>query len=407
MPQNKYLLIKAISHNLWKNIHHLMELLLVAEITERIPVVYWGTNCLYKEEIYNNAFDLYFEPISSYDIYDVINSDYTFYPPIWKYDNLTSDDPNKSRLQYRNIGDFVGSDADVLVSDINIYITRIIPFIKKEHPEYGMTPLQIYRYLFNKYLKLKPDIRAQIQQYYNKNLGNGSHVLAVHMPGDFTLDIYEQIKRYNDINMLYHPISPNIRSKNKKMVPRSDRFLVDDTIHQHEIVRFLKVTQTGDPYLILNSEIENILRKYNIDKIFLITDREDIIEEYSKVFGSMLIYSNYERVPKNDTRKVEYLENHLNKRSKGIEILMDTYIASKCDFFIGYGFSNLSYGVTHLKDWSDTNIKLTYWMYDKLYNFTYEFMKTGRYAPEEADGKYKLMAKVTENSFKKIQSVFK
>lgn len=407
MPQNKYLLIKAISHSLWKNVHHLMELLLVAEITERIPVVYWGTNCLYQKEIYNNAFDLYFEPISSYNIYDVINSAYTFYPPIWKYDNLTSDDPNKERLQYRNIGDFMGSHADVLVSDISIYITRIIPFIKKEHPAYGMTPLQIYRYLFNKYLKLKPDIHAEIQQFYDQNFSNGSHVLAVHMPGDFTLDIYSQIKRYNNINMLYHPINPNIRSKNKKMIPRSDHFLVDDTIHQHEIVRLLKVTQTGDPYLILNSEIEAILRKYNIHKIFLITDREDIIEEYSKVFGSMLIYSNYERVPKNDSRKVEYLENHLNKRSKGIEILKDTYIASMCDFFIGYGFSNLSYGVTHLKDWSDTNIKLTYWMYEKLFNFSYEFLKTGRYSPEEADGKYQLRAKITENSLKKIQSVFK
>jgi hypothetical protein len=251
MPQNKFLLIKAISHSLWKNVHHLVELLLVAEITERIPVVYWGTNCLYNEVIYNNAFDLYFESISPYNIYDVIHAEYTFYPPIWKYDNLTSDDPDKNGLKYRNIGDFIGSNADVLVSDINIYITRIIPFIKKDHPVYGMTPLQIYRYLFNKYIKLKPDIKEEIQKYYNTNFKNTSHVLAVHMPGDFTLDIYSQIKRYNDINCLYHPTNPNIRSKFRKLKPRCDHFQVDETIHLHEIVRLLRVTQSGDPYKIL------------------------------------------------------------------------------------------------------------------------------------------------------------
>lgn len=406
MQQKKFILIKAISHNLWRNIHHLTELLLVAELTDRIPIVYWGTNCLYKKEIYNNAFELYFEPISPYNIYDVIHPELTYYPPIWKYDNLTSDDPDKERLKYRNIGDMMGSNADVVVSDANIYVSRIIPFIHKEHPTYGMTPLQIYRYLFNKYLKLKPDIQTKIQQYYNNNIKSAGHVLAVHMPSDFTLDIYTQIQKYNNM-MVYHPLNLSLLGENKKIKDRRDHFLVDETIHLHEIVRLFDVTQSGDPYKILNPEIRSMLKRFNIDKIYLITDREDIVEEYKKSFDSLLIYNNYERIPKNDSRKAEFLENHLNKRSKGIEILLDTYIASMCDFFIGYGFSNLSYGVTHLKNWSDTNIKLIYWMYDKLYNFTYEFMPTGRYAPEEADGKYKLMTKVAGNSLKKIQRVFK
>ncbi|RDY30577.1 hypothetical protein [Lachnotalea glycerini] len=405
MPQ-KFLLIKAISHNLWKNLHHVMELLLVAEITGRKPIVYWGCSCLYQDVLYNNAFDLYFEPISDCDIYDVINKKFTFYPPIWTYDNLTSDDPNKSNLCYRNIGDFIGSQADVVISDVSIYITRIIPFITKDHPTYAMTPLQIYRYLFDKYLKLKPDIKKEIEQYYDTNLGSANHVLAIHMPGDFTLDIYPQIKRYN-INMIYHPVNPNTRSKSKKPKKRYDHFKVDDTIYQHEIVRLLKVTQHGDPYKILNKEVQITLKNFHIDKIFLITDREDILEEFSLEFGSMLFYSNYKRTPINDSREPVYIENHLNNRSKGIEILRDTYIATMCDFFIGYGFSNLSYGVTHLKDWPETNIKLTYWMFEKLYNFSYERIKTGRYSPEEADGKYRLMTKMTKNSIKKVQRVFK
>lgn len=405
MTENKYILIKAISHDMWKNIHHLMEMLLVAELTNRIPIVYWGTTCLYKKVLFNNAFDLYFEPISSYNIYDVINKDFSYYPPIWKYDNLTSDDPNKKRLNYRNLGDFIGSNANVIVSDVNIYITRIIPFIKKNHPAFGMTPLQVYRYLFQKYLKLKPDIMEEIKQFYNNNFNNTNHTLAVHLPGDFTLDIYPQIKRYN-MNMLYHPLNPSLFSKRKKTKPRIDHFKVDENIKQYEIVRFLNITQKGDPYKLLNPEIKNMLSKFNIDKIFLVTDREDIIEEFQKVYGSMVIFNQYERTPSSDSSEPNYLENHMNMRSKGIEVLLDTYVASMCEFFIGYGYSDLSYGVTHIKDWAETNIKLTYWMYDKLFNFSYEFEKSGRYSPEEADGKYRLLAKRTENSFKKIQRVF-
>lgn len=406
MPNDRFLLIKAISHNLWKNVHHLMELLLVAELTGRTPVVYWGTNCLYNEVIHNNAFDLYFEPISPYTIYDVIQPEFTYYPPIWKYDNLTSDDPDKSRRMYRNIGDIMGSNANVVVSDMNIFVKHMIPLITKEHPVYGMTPLQIYRYLFSKYLKIKPDIEEEIQRLYDIKFENAGPILAIHIPGDFTLDIYPQIREYNNLNMLYHPENLNMLYHPNKL-QRSDRFQVDETIHLHEIVRLFKVTQSGDPYKLYQPEINNILGKFNINKIFLITDREDILEEYTKLYGPMLIYNNYERVYKNDPGKFEHLENHLNKRSKGLDIIKDTYLASKCDFFIGYGFSNLSHAVTHLKDWSETNIKLTYWMFEKLYNFSYEFMKTGRYSPEEADGKYRLLSQIAGNSIKRIQRVFK
>lgn len=406
LSQEKFLLIKAVSHSLWKNVHHLLELLLVAEITGRVPVVYWNSSCLYKEEIYHNGFELYFQPISQYTIYDVINQEFTYYPPIWKYDNLTSDDPNKEKLIYRNIGDMIGSDADVVVSDLNLNISKLIPFVTSQHPVYGLTPLQIYRYLFQKYILLKPEITKEIQQSYEKIIDPSEQVLAVHIPGDFTVDIYNQIREYYNKDNIYHPNTLSWLYRTKKLKDRKDRFLVDETTHLHEIVRFFNVMQYGDPYLLFHTEIKSFLKKYGIHKIFLITDREDILEEYQKTYGSAVTFYNYERTAKNDTRMAEYFETPLNKRSKGVEILKDAYTAAQCDFFIGYGFSNISYGITHLKEWSDTNIKLAYWMFDDLYNFSYELMKTGRYAPKEADGKYRLLAKMTKNSIKKIQRVF-
>jgi hypothetical protein len=407
MPNDRFLLIKAISHSIWKNVHHLIELLLVAELTERIPVIHWGANIMDNGVIFENRFDMYFEPLSPYSIHNLIRPEYTYYPPIWKYDNVMSDDSNRFIRMYRNTGDIMASDANVVVSDINIPIKHIIPWVPKDHPVYGMTPIQIYRYLFYKYIHLKPDVAKEIKEFLDLMLKSEEPVLAVHLPGDFTLDIYPQIQEYINLTRLYHPNNLNWFSPSKGHKKRSDRFQVDETAHLHEIVRLLKVKQSGDPYKLYHPEIRNMLGKYTISKIFLITDREDILEEYKRLYGPMLVYNNYERIHKNDAGRLDPHENNPNARSHGLNIIKDTYIASQCDFFIGYGSSNLSHAVTHLKYWSETNIKLTYWMFEKLYNFSYEFMKTGRYSPEESDGKYRLLIQQAGNLIKRLQRVFK
>lgn len=403
MPNDRFLLIKAGSHNLWANVNHLMEQLLAAELTKRIPVVYWGTNCLYNGNIHNNAFDMYFEPISPYSINDVIRPEYTYYPPIWKYDNLMSEDPDRLKRLYRNTGDMMQSEADVVVSDVETPMKHMTYWITSDHPAYGLTPIQIYRHLFYKYLKIKPDIKKEIRRFYDLKMKNEDSVLAVHMPGDFTQGIYPQIEVFNRfirLNMLKH----NEVHSHKD---RKDLFQYDDTGYMHEIARIINAAKSQDPYSLYFPEIDKILGKFSIRKIFLITDREDIIEEYKKAYGSMLIFNDYERIHKNDAGNTSHMENHLNKRGKGVERIKDAYLASKCDFFIGYGSSNLSHAVTRLKDWSETNIKLTYWMFEKLYNFSYEFMKTGRHSPEEADGIASMFVKQAGDSFKRMQRVLK
>ena len=401
MPNDRFLLIKAGSHNLWGNVNHLMEQLLAAEITKRIPVVYWGTNCLYDGTIYNNAFDLYFEPISPYTAYELMNPKYTCYPKIWEYDNLMSDDPDRLKLTYRNTGDMMTSEANVVVSDVSTPMKHMIPWISREHPAYGMTPIQIYRYLYRKYLKIKPDIEEEIREFYDAKLKNEDPVLAVHMPGDFTHGIYPQLGVY------YRFVSLDMLEHKEIHRDRHDTFQYDETTYLHEIARILDVTPSQDPYKLYHPEIRKLLGRFGIKKIFLITDREDILEEYMKSYGSMLVFGKYKRIDKNDPGSGSHLENHLNKRSKGIENIKDAYLASKCAFFIGYGSSNLSHAATRLKDWSESNIKLAYWMFEKLHNFSCEFMKTGRHSPEESDGKCRMYVKQARDTIKRIQRILK
>jgi hypothetical protein len=60
------------------------------------------------------------------------------------------------------------------------------------------------------------------------------------------------------------------------------------------------------------------------------------------------------------------MENPMIKRRRGIEVIKDTYLASKCDFFIGNDFSHLSHTVIRIKDWGDKSVSLLYWLYKKL-----------------------------------------
>lgn len=307
MPNDRFLLIKSWGCGFWSDVDHVMGQLLVAELTNRIPVIYWGTNSLYAESFKSNAFDLYFEPVSSYSIYDVIKPHYTYYPQIWRYDNVMVEDLDKITWMYRNLGELMANDANVVVSDVHYFIRPIINYITKDHWAYGMTAQQIYRGLFDKYIKLKPDIELEIQEFYNSNLKDYSPTLGVHIRGG---DKIREVENLSKFNKRYY------------------------------------------------TAIDNYMNSYDIKKILLLTDCEDILKIFEKKYGSKLVFTDCRRGAIYATDNAPHLQDYTHKRRKGIEIIKDTYLASKCDFFIGNGYSNVSYTVKRLRDWSEDNIIL-------------------------------------------------
>lgn len=307
MSKDRFLLIKSWGCGFWSDVDHVMGQLLAAEITNRIPVVYWGPNSLYAESFLSNAFNLYFEPVSDYSVRDIAWAGYTYYPPIWNSKNIMVEDLDKIAWTHRDLGDMMDSDASVVISDVHYFIRPIIPYIPKDHWAYGMTAHQIYRCLFDKYLKLKPDIEAEIQEFYDEHLKDAGTLLGVHIRGGDKVREVENLSRFNK---KYH------------------------------------------------AEINNYINKFNINKILLLTDTEDILKEFQQRYGSMIVSTDCRRGRLNDTQNAAHLQNYNNKRRKGIEIIKDTYLAAKCDFFIGNGYSNVSYTVKRLKDWPDGHIKL-------------------------------------------------
>ena len=47
--KSKYLLIKAWGFGFFSDVNHIIGQLLIAELTGRIPIVYWGKNSLFGE----------------------------------------------------------------------------------------------------------------------------------------------------------------------------------------------------------------------------------------------------------------------------------------------------------------------------------------------------------------------
>jgi hypothetical protein len=319
MPQHRFLLIKSWGYSLWADVEHVMGQLLVAEITGRTPVVYWGMDSMYSESIGTNAYESFFEPVSTYSIEDVINPNFTYYPPVWNYSNVMSEDPDKLKWKHRDVAGMMTSTADVVVSDVNYPITSIIPWIAPKHPLFGMTPHQIYRHLYRTYLVIKPEVDKKVQQFIDTNpyFRDEKPIIGAHVRGNALVHEVNQLYSANDY---YHP----------------------------NIWRFFT--------------------NYGARHLFLITDSARIEREYKRLyqFNDVLIVSNSKKRLFHGPI-LQCNTNYPNKRHKGVElkqdtldVIKDTYLALQCDFFIGNGYSSLSNAVLRLKDWPESNIKLLY-----------------------------------------------
>jgi hypothetical protein len=274
---------------------------------------------LYIGSISTNAFELFFEPVSNCTLSDAVRPDFTYYPPTWKYENVTAEDTERSRMQYRDLKSMMESDANVVVSDVYYPLRSIMAWIRSDHWAYGKTPYQIYRVLYDNYLRIKPEIKREIQKFINTNpnFRDERPILGVHVRGDA---IVTEVAQIYDLNELYKPY------------------------------------------------IWQYIVRYNVRHLFLITDSKKIARQYKRLYGvnEMLISSDSKKMPL-QKRIATCLLDYPNKRHKGVELLKDTievikdtYLASQCDFFIGNGYSSLSNTVLRLKDWSEMNIKLLY-----------------------------------------------
>lgn len=300
----RFLLIKQWGYGFWSDTHDVWAKLLLAELTNRIPIVYWGRDSLYSVDENNSAFEQYFLPVSAISLSDFVSDKYTYHPPTWNSSNVFQTDPNRYSWAYRDVLSLINCDSDVLVSDMYNFAHEFMPYIQEGHPAYGLTEDDVYRYINHKYIRLQPDISQEIDEFYQTRMQTRP-ILAVHVRGGLPL---ANVPHWSEVNAQYR------------------------------------------------NEIDCYLKDNPSARIFLLTDDEAILEQYRQMYGNILVYTDCTRKTINDAELC--LKTFPDKRRKGVEIIKDSFLASKCDHFIGNGASGVSLAISRLKAWDRDKIKL-------------------------------------------------
>ncbi len=274
MKQDKFLLINTTGDGFWYDMHHTLSNLLLAEMTQRIPVIYWGSRSMYSTDETSNAFEQYFFPVSKYGMDRLIEN--------------------------------IGHNGDIEISNRCTDIDSIICRMDETCPYFGLNSLEIYRLMLKKYIRLRHEVEKEINTFYDTHMA-GKTLVAVHIRG-------------------------------------SDKIL--EVSHLHELNKLYP------------AKISNYLKERPDAHIFLMTDCKDILAEYKKAYGDRVINTDCKRVLKNGGGV--HFQEYENNKLKGIEIIKDTWLAAKCDYFIGNGFSNVSRAVCELKDWPDNDVTLLF-----------------------------------------------
>jgi protein O-GlcNAc transferase len=294
--KNRYLLIKAWGYGFWSEIHHLAGHLLLSELTRRTPVVLWGNNCLFRRGREVDSFNHFFQPLSSVSLAEV-PSDAVIFPEKWSRDNLLAENINKwegagSRLAAQYLFD---RPETLLVSDFFSTIISIIPWISPSSKYYGLSDDALYAGILQKYLKPVPQVRERAEDFFNRHM-QGRPWAGVHVRG--TDKVHE---------------SANLAKIFKNTIDFVDRIIE------------------------LNPSIG----------LFLLTDSLPVTREFQDRYGSRLLFTRSRR---SASEKGVHHSGH-DGVLIGEEVLVDTLLALKCDYFVGNRESNISMGISSLRRW--------------------------------------------------------
>ena len=290
----RYLLIKSWGFGFWADVVQVLGSLLLAEITGRMPLVYWGPDSRFSDKSERDAFTHYFEPVSAVSLQELVRAA-SFFPPRWNAGNLTQSGIPKWEGKGSRAGAvyFLGRSETIAVSDFHIGVVNVMPWIPATHPMHGKPLEEIYLYLTAKYLRPRPDIVAACNTFCAAHLAGGPFV-ALHMRG-------------------------------------SDKAIEDPELEATNTA-LLTVLDTVDPSW----------------PIFLMTDDALCLARMKSLYGPRIIATDCQRT--DTTEGVHYLPP-VDPVRAGREVLIDTCLALRADRFIGNARSNVSAMIAVMRDW--------------------------------------------------------
>ena len=293
---SRFLLVREWAQGFWSDVDHVLGMCLLAEITGRMPVVWWGAQSRFSPGGAANAWEQFFEPVS--DVKLPALSKLGLFPSKWRDQPLTGPIRNRwSGDGSRLVGlELLARDEPVVVSDFHTGMKALLPWLPASHPLAGASLRDAYRSLARKYLRPRLEILAEADRFAAAHFG-GRPLIGVHVRGS---DKVEEVSDLEDI--------------------LADYFRV----------------------------LDGRLRARPEAGIFLLTDDERVRAVYEQRYGTKLVATSCARSSSNVG--VHYMADRDPARI-GMEVMVDTYLATRCSEFIGLGFSNVSLYVSYLKDW--------------------------------------------------------
>lgn len=292
----RILLIRAWGHGFWADVDHVLGQCLLAEITGRRPLVNWGENSQYGGSAYENAFDLFFEPVSDAVVADLAVPEATFFPSRWNVDNFGGLDPGAGAGEAFRLSaiHLLNREEDIVVSDGYSQILQMRRWLPAGHPMADCGLDDLYHILAKKYLRPRAHFEAEAEYFVRTHFG-AAPFLAVHLRG---LDKEQE--------------SATLATDNERL-------------------------------LVLASEAA---LAGGGQRVFVLTDDEDLLARARNRLGDRVVASASTRA--RGAHGLHFVTGRGERARLGREILLDTLIACRAERFFGLGASNVALMVRHL-----------------------------------------------------------
>jgi hypothetical protein len=293
----KFILIKSWGYDFWSDAHHLASQMLLAELTHRIPIIWWGSNFVHDDGTGRENFTAYFDPINDTNINE-IPVEATIYPLKWNRDNIFQENLNKWSGQYSRLAaQFIFTRSeDLVVSDFYSTLDSITPWIDRSSAYFGKSEDILYAEIFQKYFKINDRLLNQAHLFFDAYM-EGKTWVAVHVPVPAKTD---------DITIL---------RKNAEMVY---------------------------PY------IDLVLKKNPEMGIFLLTDSDEIVRSFQSRYVGKILTPNEQHTQS----LIPAGQAPMIWKDAGDATVIASFLAAKCDIFLGRKDSNMSLAIYSLKNWA-------------------------------------------------------
>ena len=307
--RERFLVIRAWGAGFWADVWHTVLGLAFAEATGRTPIIHWGRECRYRRAGIEDAWRLYFEPVSPHTIATAEAEGLSIFPPKWTKANLREIRVNKAAGEWSSFSGLylMNRREDVCVYDFFTEPDELLPWLAPDHPlvldlETGVK--QLYR----RYVRLAAPLKEEVDRFAARLIGRRP-TLAVH----------------------YRTQSPG------KVLEASDM----------SALRLDTFAESIDRYLAAHPDAG----------IYLLTDFLPAVDFFRDRYGDRVSTRNVTRVKQSQDGSIE-----LNQRYDGIvlgrEVVLDTYLATRCDALLGDGASGVSGATSWLKDWPEGSVTL-------------------------------------------------